>query len=195
LGDIHFPLAERQKVALVDHLKRVVASGSRSISSLEQTLSARNVTFASEVIPTHVPATYRPQARENWFNRVEHALRNTDLVFADPDNGLEPPGYKPTLAHSGKSIRIQEIQQLAANGRTVLVYHHQTRWKGGHLEEIRHWAARLRSLGFRSVDALRAPAYSPRVFFLINASEVFRHRAELLHRSWGDRLTWHPDTV
>jgi hypothetical protein len=70
-------------------------------------------------------------------------MEGTDLVFVDPDNGLEPASYRETRASSAKSIRISEVKRLAGDGRSVLIYHHPTRRKGGHLEEIRHWGPLL----------------------------------------------------
>jgi hypothetical protein len=180
--------------ALFDHLRNVVTTGARHIHSLEKALDGLDVRFAGDAIPIDCTPSQRLLAREAWFGQVLQAMEGVELVFVDPDNGLEPASYRETLASSAKSIRISEVERLARDRRSVLVYHHQTRRKGGHLEEIRHWATSLRSQGFKTVDALRAPAYSPRVFFLINATGVFRRRAEELHRQWwGPHLTWHPD--
>jgi hypothetical protein len=179
--------------ALFDHLRTAVTTGARHIDSLEAALTGLDVRFAGEAIPIDCAPKQRPSAREAWFGQVLRAMEGTELVFVDPDNGLEPASYRETLASSAKSIRISEVKRLAGDGRSVLVYHHQTRRKGGHLEEIRHWAASLRSQGLKTVDALRAPAYSPRVFFLINATEMLRRRAQELHRHWGPLITWHPD--
>ena len=178
---------------LFDQLRNVVTTGTRHISSLEAALTGLDVRFAGDAIPIDCAPRQRPAAREVWFGQVLRAMEGTELAFVDPDNGLEPSSYRETLASSAKSIRISEVKRLARDGRSVLVYHHQTRRKGGHSEEIRHWASTLRGEGFKTVDALRAPAYSPRVFFLINATELFRRRAEELHRHWGPHLTWHPD--
>jgi hypothetical protein len=170
-----------------------VTTGARHIRSLEAALAGLDVRFAGNAIPIDCAPSQRPSARDAWFRQVLRAMEGAELVFVDPDNGLEPASYRETLASSAKSIRISEVKRLAEDGRSVLVYHHQTRRKGGHLEEIRYWANNLRSQGFKTVDALRAPAYSPRVFFLINGTEMIRQRAEGLHRHWDPLLTWHPD--
>jgi len=40
------------------------------------------------MIPADGPATQRRQARQEWFQTVLTTLREIDLVFVDPDNGL-----------------------------------------------------------------------------------------------------------
>jgi hypothetical protein len=120
-------------------------------------------------------------------------LERADVLFLDPDNGLEPAGFRPTAAKSGKSIKISEIRQLAATGRCLIVYHHQSRRKGGHDAEMQHWANRLRASGFATVDVLRARPFSPRVYFLLDAPPLVRQRAKQIAMDWQDCITWHPD--
>ena len=80
-------------------------------------------TFASEFIPTGGAKTRGQQAREEWLEAVRRKLERANLLFLDPDNGLEPAGFHPTAAKSGKSIMISELHQLARPGRCLIVYH------------------------------------------------------------------------
>lgn len=179
---------------LFDHLRTVVGSGNRAIAALESHAILPGAVFVSEQIPVTCPPSQRPAQRAAWFARVKAALADRDLVFADPDNGIEPAGYNPNMGNAGKSITWNEIADLRAPGRALIVYHHQTRFKGGHISEIEHLAGRLRERGFASVDALRARPYSPRAFFLLDADADLKARAEALSRHWGDdRLSWHPE--
>jgi len=125
--------------------------------------------FASMTIPVGGTIAERLDQRRQWFETVQHTLAEADLVFLDPDNGLEPAGHSPGSAKAGKSILLSELRALATPGRCLIVYHHQTRRQGGHHAEIEHWADRLRECGFTTVGALRAKPYSPRVFFLLDA--------------------------
>jgi hypothetical protein len=100
------------------------------------------------VIPTNGPIAQRRQSRHTWFETVQHTLDGADLVFVDPDNGLEPAGYSPGSSKAGKCILLTELHALAMPGRCLIVYHHQTRRQGGHHAEIEHWADRLRKCGF-----------------------------------------------
>jgi hypothetical protein len=172
---------------LFDALGEIVASGRRDIRALEGANIVPSTIFASDLIPQ------RKQAREEWFASVQSTLEGADLVFVDPDNGLEPDGHSHGSGKSGKSILLSELRKLARPGRCLIVYHHQTRRAGGHHSEIEHWSHRLRGIGFTTVDALRAKPFSPRVFFLLDAPVEIRQRAEQIASHWKGLITWHPD--
>lgn len=180
---------------LFDRLGRIVASGQRHVLAYEIAGILPDAVFAGDVIPTNAPVAQRRQAREEWLEIVRSTLDEADMVFIDPDNGLEPDGFSHGSAKAGKSVLVAELRALARPGRCLIVYHHQTRRKGGHQAEIEHWAGRLRSSGFATVDALRASPYSPRVFFLLDAPPEVRQRAEKIAERWKDLITWHPEPL
>jgi hypothetical protein len=178
--------------ALLDTLGSIVSSGRRRVWELETAHILPGATFASEFIPTGRAKTRDQQARPEWLEAVRRKLERSDLLFLDPDNGLEPDGFHHTAAKSGKSIMISELHQLARSGRCLIVYHHHTRRAGGHHAEMQHWADRLRASGFTTVDALRARPFSPRVYFLLDAPALIRQRAKQIAVDWQDCITWHP---
>jgi hypothetical protein len=177
---------------LFDALGQIVSSGWRDIRALETANIIPRAVFASDVIPCKGPVASRRQARQQWFKTVQRTLEGADLVFIDPDNGFEPAGYSHGSSKAGKSILLSELHELARPGRCLIVYHHHTRRKGGHHSEIDHWAGRLRTSEFATVDALRGIPYSPRVFFLLDAPADVRQRAEQIAMRWDGRITWHP---
>jgi hypothetical protein len=177
---------------LFDTLRGMVSSGGRSVRQLEAANVLPGATFASEFIPTGEAKARGQPARWEWLEAVRRKLDRADLLFLDPDNGLEPAGFRPTTAKSGKSIMISELHQLARFGRCLIVYHHHTRRAGGHNAEMQHWADRLRESGFATVDALHARPFSPRVYFLLNAPALIRQRAKQVAVDWQDCVTWHP---
>ena len=133
---------------LFDSLGRIVQAGERKISALEDNQLLPGAVFCDEVIPTgSSPARLRAE-RAAWFARVHSRLSGCDLVFVDPDNGLEPAGYSLGAVSGGKCVSLAQLKALSAPGRTLIVYHHQTRRKGGHLSEVDYWVERLRGEGF-----------------------------------------------
>jgi len=178
---------------LFDALEEIVASGQRNVRALETASILAGAIFASETIPVGGTIAERLDQHHQWFQTVQRTLEGADIVFVDPDNGLEPGGRRPGSSKSGKTILLTELRALARPGRCLIVYHHQTRRKGGHHAEIEHWADRLRGSGFATVDALRARPYSPRVFFLLDATADVRQRAEQVGLNWQGWITWHPD--
>ncbi|MEI9965533.1 MAG: hypothetical protein WDM92_13525 [Caulobacteraceae bacterium] len=150
--------------------------------------------FFDEPVPVLLKVLDRAQARAEWLERAINAVRDCDLVFLDPDNGLARDDLSPAWKRAGKSVRLEELRRLIRPDRTLVAYHHQTRMAGGHLHELDVWAERLGERLACTVDALRFRPYSPRAFFLINADEELRGRAAQMAEHWGESgLTWHPD--
>ena len=178
-----------------DGLGRIVHAGDRTVSALQNEKLLPGAVFCDEVIPTGAAPQRLRVEREAWFGRVQSRLSGCDVVFLDPDNGLEPDGYSLGAISGGKCVSLAQINALAAPGRTLVVYHHQTRRKGGHLAELDHWAERLRAEGFHRVDALRARPFSPRAFFLLNADDDIRRHAASVADRWGAHMSWHPDAA
>ena len=176
---------------LFDSLKKIVNENRRQVASLEQAGLLPNARFAGQMLPVDLPHLQRQIARHRWFEGVLATLRDTQLIFADPDNGLEPATFSPSSPVAGKSISMDEIQVLARGGRCVVVYHHQTRRKGGHQLEIQHWLERFRDAGHADPVAVRAASYSPRAFFIVNPDRNIRLRAQEFCRRWGDVVSWH----
>jgi hypothetical protein len=177
---------------LFDALCHVVTSNQRSVPVLEAADVLPSAIHASDLFPLGGRTSGRSGERHLWFSRVRSRLAEADLVFVDPDNGLEPAGYRPSSAKAGKSVLLSELHELARPQRCLVVYHHQSRRWGGHQCEIVYCAERLRASGFATVDALRATPYSPRVYFLLDASADVRRRAEQIESNWQGWITWHP---
>jgi hypothetical protein len=178
---------------LFDKLADIISNGKRDVQSLEASGILSSALFASDAIPTDGPPGLRSAQRARWFEDVRIRLIDCNLLFIDPDNGLEPDGYKPDTAKAGKSVTLTELSALQAPGRCIIVYHHQSRRAGGHSEEILHYTKRLRGVGFKRVDALRAKPYSPRAFFVLDASRDIRERAETLATRWKGLIEWMPE--
>jgi tRNA (guanine37-N1)-methyltransferase len=151
---------------LFDQLGAIVHAQTRHVSALENDGLVPNSKYFADPIPV---GPGRRDARLHWFaGQLRHASE-CDVVFVDPDNGIDLREDADQRA-SAKHVTVRELSLLAAGGASVIAYHHQTRRAGGHLEEIRWIMTELRKSGFRSVSALRAGRVSPRAFFILNAS-------------------------
>lgn len=177
---------------LFDGLRRIVASDARSVAALEKGAFLPGCLFASATLPLPVALVERVPARKRWISEIATTLNDADLLFLDPDNGIEPDRFRPRRKTAVKSVTFDDLASLKRKNRTLIVYHHQTRRKGGHLAEIEYQVGRLRGHGHRRVDVLRAKPYSPRTFFLLDGSNVIRQRAAKLAMHWEGHLSWHP---
>lgn len=147
---------------LFDHLNGVVRT-EKSIRSLLPVLGdAKSSDEALDI--KKLPVAERRMWRAGWFDRVLDDLHDCDLVFADPDNGLtDDDDRRKGRATFGKQIPLSEALQLS-EGRSAVIYHHNTRRAGGHDAEVDHW---ISTFGDRCL-AVRARAYNCRTFFIIN---------------------------
>ena len=182
----------RYDPAVFDHLGKIVDQGIRNIEQLQTPKLLPGAAFFSEEIPHSPTIRRRAEERDGWVRRALTVLEQCDLVFLDPDNGLAPEKYSVTRKESRKSVSWEELKFLGT-GRSLVVYHHQTHRKGGHREEIIWQSKRLKDAGFNQVDALRARPWSPRVFFLLEGTEIMRTRAALVAKNWGEHIEWMPD--
>ena len=158
-----------------DGLKNIVSSGKRLISEVEKSEFFKQHTFASEELNLNAKSySARERQRDEWFKRITKKLEETDIVFADPDNGiLKTESFKKGKAKHGKSISEEEISILSET-RPMIVYHHNSRFKGGHESEIQFWQERL---GKRT-SAIRFRYGTARTYFLLNFDAELNKRAQ-----------------
>lgn len=102
----------------------------------------------SEAIPAaryfNEPLSDKASQRHAYMEACRVALADTDLVFFDPDNGLEVK--KPRIGHRGscKFLFEEEVKAVYENGQSVLVYQHFSRIGRGRF--IQSCVDRLRGL-------------------------------------------------
>lgn len=160
---------------LYDGLTALVGSGSApQVSLIEGTGLLPRSTFHSEIVPDG------RSERRLWREGLEEAAAGMDLVFLDPDNGVEvaskPVGHKG----SSKYVTWQEIEELWDAGCSVLVYQHFPREPRGAfcarmISELRRRTQPGAMWGFRT----------PHVLFLLGAQP--RH-VEALRQAVSEHL-------
>jgi hypothetical protein len=96
----------------------------------------------------------RAKRRASWSARALEALTEADLLFMDPDNGLTRRPASQLGAAGAKYVSLEEVVPYYHRGNSLIIYHHQTREKGGLAVTIPEKFALLRSLGCESPWAL-----------------------------------------
>jgi hypothetical protein len=163
---------------LLAHLRTVVRDA-RSISSLMPLLEGA-ISSDEALDVRSVPYSQRREWRQAWFSRVLDRLSTCNLVFADPDNGIvDDMDRRKGSAKYGKQIPLSEVRSLAEN-RCAIIYHHNTRRRGGHDAEVDNL---LNQIGLPGL-AVRATAFSPRTFFILNPDKTIEHRAREFCYRW-----------
>ena len=165
---------------LFSHLRNITTDA-RSINSLLPVLEGA-ISSDESVDSSTISPRERRNWRTAWFKRVAGRLSPCDLVFADPDNGIiDDANWRRGRAKFGKQMPLAEVQELA-KGRCAVIYHHNTRRRGGHDAEVDHWLGEVGTPGL----AVRATAYSPRTFFVLNPNEEIEARIDVFCQQWAD---------
>ena len=83
---------------------------------IEGSAVLRGARFFSEIVPDALAA------RQAWGERLVAFAAGADLVFLDPDNGLEIPSLPLGRKGSSKFAAWREVEELWRGGSSVLIY-------------------------------------------------------------------------
>ncbi len=174
---------------LYDILSGLIGNNRRSVGAVEQSAA-----LPKDTVYFRDPVNNPAMPREVWFQRAIDAVRNCDVVFLDPDNGLaddngNPNGINPEHA------TYQEAAKLWEPGKSLVIYQHLDRTPAEELIGF-HAANLRRQLGISgppgSIIALRFHRRFARVFFVIpnltdpSAAQLLRARVQaFLDCGWG----------
>ena len=114
----------------------------------------------------------RLELRQGWKTNAITLLLSSDVIFLDPDNGLQIKSCRSmNQKKSGKFAYYDEIREFHSQKKLTVIYHHLNRHKnhGTHSTQIRERARELKSMinPKHRVFGIRYRPYSPRAFFLI----------------------------
>jgi len=174
--------------ALYDMLAEIVDTKSRNVASIRNggILPAGTVFFEEPLtfdgMPHIGPAAReaRLRLRSEWLQRALEATAGCDVVFVDPDNGLES-GTKRHHNRGTKYAYFDELGPYLSRGQSLVVYHHMGRNRKAP-EQIQQRLAEItrRLEGCSSPFALRFGRGTSRAFFVVPTKA---HRTVLLERA------------
>ncbi len=169
---------------LFDALSVLIRCDQRSVANIQQSGILGDAVFAADPLAlADVKVRDRKRWRRHWFDRIKRQLTDRDLVFGDPDNGLlRDDRFNPARQVSAKSIPLAEAMDLAEE-RTAVIYHHNSRKRGGQIREIQWWKHQLP----KDTMAYYWRRVSNRTFFVINPDGEIRQRLRQFEARWGDR--------
>lgn len=125
--------------------------------------------------------------RDDWRKDLLRAASGVDLVFLDPDNGIEVPSKAVGRKGSSKYVTWEEIHALWRAGCSLLIYQHFRR------EERQAFTQRLVSeLGRRTGACFMESFRTPHVLFLLAAQDRHAQRlgevVPLLLERWNGQI-------
>jgi len=105
--------------ALYDYLREYVfRRGIRDVKIIETPDILTNCRFYSEIIEDNI------ELREVYFNRFLEFAKGADLIFFDPDNGLEVKSVPLGRTNSSKYLYWSEVKISYKAGHSILIYQH-----------------------------------------------------------------------
>ena len=182
--------------ALFDLMHKVVHGGDRSIAAVERSGALRDGTaYHRDVLafPPRERPNVRAERRRQWLASAREAVQGADVVFADPDTGLEIPSTQPLVAKGPKYAYYDDLIPYWEREQSLVIYQHATRGQGGMRSQITERINEIRDRFSISFDpiVLRWRRISARAYFILPApahADVLKSRVRSLVASpWGQR--------
>lgn len=150
--------------------------GSRALidplTELHMSRILENAVFLRQRVPR--PASLRGQ----WLDALVESVRGTNLVFLDPDAGIQ--GKRLTPGH----VALEEIAALRLPDRALIVGHQQS----GRRSEVKFIADQMRSLGCDPVEIIRLRLVTSRFYVIVDHDSAITELIATFVRKWGDRV-------
>lgn len=117
-------MCDTPDTVLYSALKEIVVNGLRQVEELENGQLFNNAIFYSEVLDFSKYLD-KKQFRDMWHKKAIELLKFRDVIFLDPDNGLEVKSYKPHSKKGNKYTTYKEAAAYFKSGSSVIVYNHR----------------------------------------------------------------------
>jgi hypothetical protein len=168
--------------ALFDHLRGLVQTqGIRDVRGAETSAVLPSCRFAPGFLPDDA------DGRARYFEAFKDLAGGCDLVFFDPDNGIEVKSKPVGTRDSSKYLYWDEIERFWQAGHSLLIYQHFPRVKREPFIETK---------AHQVIDETDAPEVicfrtSHVVFFLVprpDRRDYFRERSAEVAQRWGPQI-------
>jgi hypothetical protein len=121
---------------LYDFLKEVISSDhlnlSRNVSIIEKSGLLKDTLFYRKELslPYSSNKMVREALRKSWYDASLEAMAPVEVIFCDPDNGLQIDSVSSTARKGGKFILYEEVKKYYQSGKSLIVYNHGPLWFG-----------------------------------------------------------------
>lgn len=142
---------------LFDGLARLVATDQRSVRNVvELELIAGSFSYEALLQDDH-------EARDAWFAGLARGAKEAQIMFLDPDNGLEVATVPRGRAGSRRYVYLEELRTVRVPGQAIVVYQHFPR-----VVRETYLNVQLRRLTEVWPGALTFAVCSPRIALLLS---------------------------
>ena len=158
---------------IFDTLKSIIESstvGSSYVAALEASGVLKDALFHREQVPR------RFILREGWSTSLVDSVAKANLVFLDPDNGIQGRRLTP------KHVALAEITALRRQDRTLVTVQHQS----GRKLEAKFIAEQLKSIGCERLELIRFRLVSSQFYVIIDYDDALDERILSFAQKWGN---------
>lgn len=163
---------------LYENLQRLQQSSvQRSVQLADEWKLVPGATYFGDVLPE------KGDERDAYFNAALEAVRKCDVVFFDPDNGIEVQSTRRGKRGSGRYVYWSELREAFGNGHSLVVYQHFPRI------ERTYFVSSLVDCCAKELQTQRVMAFTTRyaAFFVVYQDG---HRSALDEAAAVVRFTW-----
>lgn len=111
-------------------LKDIVDSGKRDVRSVQNSnilpLNTALYDIVLDLSGESNPKT-RSMLRQSWHFAALNKLKNSDIAFLDPDNGLQVKSVSLTGQKGNKYVGLDELKDYYKLGKSIIFYNHRER--------------------------------------------------------------------
>lgn len=145
---------------------------------------------------------HRQFSREKWHRKALRKMKDCDIVFLDPDNGVLVKSVPINSPKSIKYVTRNEIADYFAAGKSVIFYNHRSRQKESEYLKRFSWITSDPRLKTGSIAGLKFVRGTIRDYFFIlqpnHKEQILNSIDNMLNGCWGQhfsRLTLHSQDV
>ena len=170
---------------LAERLSEIARPENRSIESLENANLIPNAVYYRDPITV--------SKRIEWHLRALEVLKNKDVVFLDPDNGMLVKSVGKRSAKSVKYVFYDEVTDYLEQKQSVIIYNHRCRKKEEqYFRDICEKFEKYSGIQEKDILKITFPKCSVRDYFAIPVNKDHRERLSSAFGSmtqgiWGER--------
>jgi hypothetical protein len=169
---------------LYEHLRDIVLGKTREVYAAQSDGILPNCLFYPTLLSDN------PEIRARYFEGFERVSKGCELIFFDPDNGLEVKSKPYGRKHSSKYLYWREVRKFFNAGHSLLIYQHFRR-----INRDRFIESTARELRERTEANGVYSFRTQRVLFLLAAQkshkELFEVGAKKVASNWQGQIEFH----
>lgn len=179
---------------LFKSLQKIAFRSDKTVRMIEDANIIPGAEFYGQILKSRTLETdERELNRRLWFNNAVLVFENTELIFADPDNGIS---YRKTARakDSEKFILPEEICRYYNSGKNVVFYCHKGRRKQEAWEQTKASIQdHIRDASILAVTCHRGTQRS--YIFVLHPDSYLKYNRilkDFLISDWGNMFSWEP---